>query len=139
KDKILCWHLYQAVLAGRDICISQKCAEGLQIRDALEEVLTHHDGVDPTTLAEVRRYMKLFWVNNGPYSAITSRKNLLKVEPGALVDAFKASAKSGGKFSEALLGRPGADLGGFMRMLVDPGYKPMCTAKNPEGGQDVIQ
>src|SRR5436853_6009582 len=73
KDKILCWHLYQAVLAGRDIYISQKCAEGPFIRDLMEEILTHSDGVDPATLSEIRRYTKLFWVNNGPYSYITSR------------------------------------------------------------------
>ena len=39
KEKILCWHLSQAVIAGRDIFIQQKCAEGLEIRDLLEEIL----------------------------------------------------------------------------------------------------
>src|SRR5947207_11421946 len=57
KDKILCWHLYEATLAGRDIFIQQKCAEALDIRNLLEEILTHSDGVDASTLAEIRRYM----------------------------------------------------------------------------------
>ena len=31
----------QAAIAGRDIFIQQKCAQGLEIRDLLEEIVTH--------------------------------------------------------------------------------------------------
>src|SRR6185436_10157677 len=32
-DQRLCWHLTQAAIAGRDIYLQQRCAEGLAIRD----------------------------------------------------------------------------------------------------------
>ncbi len=66
RDKRLVWYLYQAAIAGRDIFIAQKCEQGLEIRDLVEEILVRSEGVDPQSLAEIRRYAKLFWVNNSP-------------------------------------------------------------------------
>jgi dipeptidyl-peptidase-3 len=141
KDRILCWHLYQAALAGRDIFVMQKSAEGLWIRDLLEGIVAHPEGVEPATLEAVRNYLKLFWVNNGPYSAITSRKLVLKSSREDLLKAALAAQKSGAKWSTFPDPRPEGVTGvvDFLaRMLFDPAYKPMCTAKNPEGGQDAI-
>jgi dipeptidyl-peptidase-3 len=140
KDRLLCWHLYQAAVAGRDIYLRQKCAQGPAIRDLLEEILTHSEGVAPATLAEIRRYLKLFWVNNGPYSAITSRKNVLKCERTALIAAIQAAEKAGARLpGNAATLAIELGTGEIGRMLFDPRHKPMCTAKNPEGGQDVIE
>ncbi|HXH05338.1 MAG TPA: hypothetical protein VNI83_01990, partial [Vicinamibacterales bacterium] len=50
REKILIWHLYQAALAGRDIYYDQRYAHSLEMREVLEEILTHPDGVDPATL-----------------------------------------------------------------------------------------
>ena len=44
-DKILVWHLYQAALAGRDIYYDQRYRHNLAMRDILEEILTHADGI----------------------------------------------------------------------------------------------
>ncbi len=66
REKTLIWHLYQAALAGRDIFYDQRYAHNLEMRDVLEEIITHPDGVDPQTLAEIQRYTKLFWINTGP-------------------------------------------------------------------------
>ncbi len=65
-QKLLIWHLYQAALAGRDIYYDQRYAHNLEMRDVLEEILTHPAGIDPATLAEIQRYTKLFWLNTGP-------------------------------------------------------------------------
>ena len=43
-QKILIWHLYRAALAGRDIYYDQRYAHNLEMRDVLEEILTHADG-----------------------------------------------------------------------------------------------
>ena len=54
-------------------------------RDACE-----HQGVDAAVLAEIQRYTKLFWLNNGPYNNLTARKFVLKITPqqlGSAVDA----------------------------------------------------
>jgi dipeptidyl-peptidase-3 len=136
KDKLLCWHLAEAAIVGRDIFLQQKCSEGLAIRNLLEEILTHPEGVQPATLAEIRRYLKLFWVNNGPYSAITSRKTLLQLERTALLAAMQAVGKNSPATAAQMIAVSTGPIG---RILFDPNYKPMCTAKNPEGGQDVIE
>src|SRR5687767_1936939 len=80
-QKTLIWHLYQAAIAGRDIFYDQRYAHALEMRDVLEEILTHADGVDPVTLAEIQRYTKLFWLNSGPYNNLTARKFVLKIAP----------------------------------------------------------
>ena len=54
EQKILVWHLYQAALAGRDIYYDQRYAHGLEMREVLEEILTHATGIDAATLAEIR-------------------------------------------------------------------------------------
>ena len=36
------------------------------MRDLLEEIITHADGIDAETLAAIERYTKLFWINVGP-------------------------------------------------------------------------
>ena len=55
-QKTLIWHLYQAAIAGRDIYYDQRYGHNLEMRDVLEEILTHADGVDPVTRAELERY-----------------------------------------------------------------------------------
>ena len=46
REKILIYHLYQAALAGRDIYYDQRYAHNLAMRDVLEEIVTHADGID---------------------------------------------------------------------------------------------
>src|SRR6266436_5005833 len=58
KDKTLVWHLYQAAIAGRDIFYDQRYAHNLEMRDVLEAIVSHKNGVDPRTFAEIERYTK---------------------------------------------------------------------------------
>ena len=60
EQKVLIWHLYRAALAGRDIFYDQRYAHNLEMREVLEEIITQPDGIDPSTLAEIERYTKLF-------------------------------------------------------------------------------
>src|SRR6266852_7176239 len=61
REKTLVWHLAQAALAGRDIFYDQRYAHSLEMRDVLEAVITHADGIDPATLDAIHRYTKIFW------------------------------------------------------------------------------
>src|SRR6266545_4134444 len=74
REKTLVWHLTQAAIAGRDIFYDQRYAHNLEMRDVLESILVHAEGVDNETLEQIRRYTKLFWINTGPYNNLTSRK-----------------------------------------------------------------
>lgn len=94
RQKVLIWHLYQAAIAGRDIYYDQRYAHGLEMRNTLERILTHPEGIDPATLAEVRRYTKLFWLNSGPYNHLTARKFTLKCAPGAFSAALRSAYKA---------------------------------------------
>ena len=59
------------------------------MRDVLEAIVTHPAGIPPRTLAEIERYTKLFWVNNGPYNNLTARKFVLKTTPAAFAARIK--------------------------------------------------
>ena len=96
-QKILIWHLYRAALAGRDIYYDQRYAHSLEMRDVLEGILTHSDGIDPATLAEIERYTKLFWINSGPYNNLTARKFVLKCTPEAFAAAVMQAQRNGAR------------------------------------------
>ena len=138
-QKLLIWHLYQAALAGRDIYYDQRYAHNLEMRDVLEEILTHPAGVDPKTLAEIRRYTKLFWLNTGPYNNLTARKFVLKCTPEAFA-AAAAGGREGRRHVSA--SREGETLAGdaqrLQPMFFDPKVDPMVTNKTPGPGKDIL-
>src|SRR3954464_11721913 len=68
REKTLVWHLTQAAIAGRDIFYDQRYAYNLEMRDVLEAIVTHGDGIDAATFDAINEYMKLFWINTGPYN-----------------------------------------------------------------------
>jgi dipeptidyl-peptidase-3 len=146
KEKTLIWHLYQAALAGRDIYYDQRYAHALEMRDVLEAILTaprSESGatVDPVTLAEIQRYTKLFWLNNGPYNNLTARKFVLNLTPEAFAAAAHAAATAGAVFPvrkgeksetlDQLLAR-------LKPMFFDASFDPMVTAKTPPPGKDLL-
>jgi dipeptidyl-peptidase-3 len=137
-EKTLIWHLYQAALAGRDIFYDQRYVHNLEMRDLLEEIIAHPENVDPTTLSEIQRYTKLFWINTGPYNNLTARKFVLKCTPEAFAAAATAAQKGGAKFRleggeslDALLKRLQPE---FFDLTVDP----IVTNKTPGAGKDIL-
>ena len=92
REKTLIWHLTQAAIAGRDIYYDQKHRDALAMRGILEAIVSHPEGIDPTTLAAIQRYTKLFWINNGPYNNLTARKFVLTITPEAFAAAAKKAA-----------------------------------------------
>ncbi|MDR3634591.1 MAG: peptidase M49 [Isosphaeraceae bacterium] len=135
REKVLTWHLYQAALAGRDIYYDQRSEHALDMRAVLEAILTHSRDIEPATLAEIRRYTKLFWLNSGPYNHLTARKFVLKCTPDAFAGAARTAAKNGASF-------PSKDLDGLLGrlepMFFDPKHAPIVTNKTPQPGQDIL-
>jgi len=138
-QKLLIWHLYEAALAGRDIYYDQRYAHNLEMRDVLEEILTHAGGVDPATLSEIDRYTKLFWLNTGPHNNLTARKFVLKCTPDAFGDAVRAAARSGAAFPL----HSGETIDALVRrmepLFFDPAVDTIVTNKTPGDGKDLLE
>jgi len=138
-QKILIYHLYQAALAGRDIYYDQRYAHNLEMREILEEILTHADGIDRATLDAITRYAKLFWINTGPYNNLTARKFVVKCEPEAFATAVRTAAANGARFPT----RNGEALDRLIArvtpLFFDPSVDPIVTNKTPESGRDILQ
>ncbi len=138
QEKVLIWHLYQAALAGRDIFYDQRYAHNLEMRDVLEEIITHPAGIDPATLEEIQRYTKLFWINTGPFNNLTARKFVLKTTPEAFAAAAAKAAANGATFPT----RSGESLDALLARLqpifFDPAVDPIVTNKTPGKGKDIL-
>ncbi|HEY6506908.1 MAG TPA: hypothetical protein VIY56_02790, partial [Vicinamibacterales bacterium] len=138
REKTLVWHLYQAALAGRDIFIDQKHRHALEMRTLLEAVVTHPQGVDAATLAEILRYTKLFWINNGPYNNLTARKFVLRTTPEAFSAAVKSAAQAGATIPLQSPDTLDAALARLGPMFFDPAAEPIVTNKAPGPGKDIL-
>jgi len=138
RDKILLWHLTRAAIAGRDIYYDQRYAHNLDMRDVLEAVLTHADHVEASTLDEIRRYTKLFWINTGPHNNLTARKFALACTPDAFAAAIHAAARAGAAFPT----RTGETLDTLVErlspMFFDLAIDSSVTSKTPAGGGDIL-
>jgi dipeptidyl-peptidase III len=139
REKQLVWHLYLAALAGRDIYYDQRYAHNLELRAALEAVLTHARALPPVVERELRRYTKLFWINSGPYNGLTARKSLLRVAPAEWEDALDSAAAAGAPLPL----RPGETPRGLAQrlapVLFDAAFDPILTSKSPGQGRDILQ
>jgi dipeptidyl-peptidase III len=138
KEKTLVWHLYQAAIAGRDIFYDQRYAHNLDMRDVLEAIVSHSNGIDSGTLSEIQRYTKLFWLNTGPYNNLTAQKFVLKCTPESFAAAARTAQTNGAKLPlqrgetlDALLAR-------LKPTLFDPAVDPTVTSKTPPSGKDIL-
>src|SRR5918996_268841 len=82
----------------RDGSHDQKHEQALDMRDLLEAIVSHGNGVETAALMEIQRYTKLFWINNGPYNNLTARKFVLNVTPSALQEAVRVASRNGASF-----------------------------------------
>ena len=131
REKILIYHLYLAALAGRDIYYDQRYVHNLAMRDVLEEILTHPEGIDADTLKEIQRYTKLFWINTGPYNNLTARKFVVRCTPEAFAGAAAQAARNGARIP--------ADLDRLMPYFFDAEVDPIVTSKTSGSGKDILQ
>src|SRR5262245_8301315 len=145
-QKVLVWHLYQAALAGRDLYYDQRYRHALDMREVIEEILTHHPDARRTAdsnagspvIEEIRRYAKLFWINSGPHGSISARKFVLKCAPQDLRDAADEAAAHGARFPT----RAGETLDALIDRLRGPFFAAevdaMVTCKTPADGGDIL-
>ena len=138
REKVLIWHLYQAALAGRDIYYDQRYEHNLAMREVLEEIITHTDGVDPGTLGAIHQYAKLFWLNTGPFNNLTARKFVVETTPAAFGAAVAAAARAGATFPTRAGETPIRMVERMTPLFFDPEFEPIVTNKTPGAGEDLL-
>ena len=135
-ERIFVYYMSHAALAARDIALDQHHRYALEVRDLVEGVVRHKDAVDPALFGQVLTYTKLFWINNGPYDNITSRKFVLACTPDQFRTAAEQALAAGadlGLGTESL----DAKLARLGPLLFDPAVEPIMTNKTP--GEDWIR
>ncbi len=139
ETKVLAFHLTQAAIAGRDIFLDQKYEHALVMRDWLEEIWLRRDALAPETRAELERYTKLFWINNGPHGNQTSRKETLRLPREAFVEAATRAAAAGARLPV----QPGESVAAAAGRLFDGPFAahvdPIATNKSPGEGRDLLE
>jgi len=136
REKVFAYYLSRAALAARDVAIDQHHRWALEIRSLFEGIVTHSDGIDPKVYEKILTYTKLFWLNNGPYDNITSRKFVIECAQSDFQSAAEQALKNGadlGLGSETL----DAKLNRLGSFLFDLNVEPMMTNKTP--GRDWIK
>jgi dipeptidyl-peptidase III len=139
REKTLIYHLYKAAIAGRDIYYDQRYAHNLEMRDVLEEIVTHAGGIPTRTLAEIQRYTKLFWINTGPYNNLTARKFVLKCTPADFTEAARIAERNGGQVAVREGETLDARLLRLQPFFFDLDVDPIVTSKTPGPGKDILQ
>ncbi len=146
RQQQLAYWLTQASIAIDPIIYDQLSRFGLQQKRLLEEIIAHPQGIDPKLMARITDFAKLFWANRGNHNEMTSQKFL----PGFTFEELREaalSAQKNGALKTAYADLPplptpallAKELDVLKPAFFDANFEPMITAKNPQGGRDIIQ
>jgi dipeptidyl-peptidase-3 len=131
REKQLAYHLYQASLAGRDISFDQNHRLALSLRHNLNQVLAHPAGLDAGLLNSVRHYAKQVWISNGPYFVRSKRK----IAPNFSLEQWQGALQNAKRQGAQLKDPENGDLA---KLMFEPKFEPLVTAKSPPRGQDIL-
>jgi dipeptidyl-peptidase-3 len=138
REQTLAYWLSQAAIAIDPINYDQNSAWGLRQRRLLEEILLHPQGIDPSLMAKIRDYAKLFWANRGNHNEMTAQKFLPEFTFEQLKTAAE-QARRNGAFRTGEYGGDATSADSLRASIFDPNFEPTITAKSPEGGRDILQ
>ncbi len=136
KEKIFSYYLYLASIAARDIALDQHHPAALEVRNIFEKVYTHAGGIDPVVMEKITAYLKLFWINNGFYDYLTSKKFV----PECTFEEFSVAVTTAQKNGAVIdLGSETLEqkLARLKPIIFDATYQPVLTNKTP--GDDWIK
>jgi dipeptidyl-peptidase-3 len=146
NQQALAYWLTQASIAIDPIAYDQFSRFGLRQKRLLEEIVSHPAGIKPDVRSKITQFTKLFWANRGNHNERTSQKFLPtftfdELKQAALVAQRHGAMKTGYADLPAIptVARLNRELNVLRPSLFDPNFEPMLTAKNPEGGKDIIQ
>ena len=138
NQRLLAYYLAEAGIAGDPIYYDQIAPYGLELKQLLEGIWMHPQGVDPAVVEKLRRYTKLFWVYHGNCDLDSSRKFLPEFTPAELRAAAQRALKNGANFGVKTPAALDAKLKRLEQPIFDLSYRPVLTVKNPPAEQDII-
>ena len=138
REQTLAYWLSQAAIAIDPINYDQNSAWGLRQKRLLEEILLHPQGIEPSVMARIRDYAKLFWANRGNHNEMTAQKFLPEFTFEQLKTAAE-QARRNGAFRSGEYGGGATSIDSLRASIFDPNFEPTITAKSPEGGRDILQ
>src|ERR1700736_1623658 len=98
RERLLAYHLAEAGIAGDPIYYDQIAPYGLELKQLLEGIWIHPDGIDAATLEKIRRYTKQVWIQHGNYNLDSARKFLPEFNSAELQTAAHRALKNGATF-----------------------------------------
>jgi len=138
RERLLAYHLAEAGIAGDPIYYDQIAPYGLELKQLLEGIWTHPEGVNTQALEKIRRYTKQVWIQHGNYNQDSSRKFLPDFTSADLRTAAYRAFKNGAHFGVKSGSQLDTLLARLEKPIFDANYKPFLTAKTPPAGQDVL-
>jgi dipeptidyl-peptidase-3 len=138
RERSLAFYLYRAAIAGRDIYYDQVGRQNVEVRDLLEEILTHPRSLDAGVREAIHRYLKLFWINSGNHNDRTKRKFLPEFTYEQLRTAANLARQEGAEIRLALRETIEQKLERLRPVLFDAAVDPLVTCKTPPSGQDIL-
>src|SRR5881628_1241450 len=135
RQKILLYYLYRAAIAGHTLADQQNHRYALEIRNLLEEIYRHSEGMDAGLRAAVHDYLKYIWINHGPYDHDSHTKTLPNhLTPEMLAAAAEHAAGRGAKLELQAGETLRQKLERLHGTIFDPSFEPLET--NQAKGDD---
>ena len=138
KQRLLAYYLAEAGIAGDPIYYDEISPYGLELKQLLEGIWTHAQGIDAALLEKIRRYTKLVWVYHGNYDLDSTRKFLPEFTSAELRAAAQRALRNGANFGVKTAQALDARLKRLEQPVFDANYRPALTVKNPPPGQDTV-
>lgn len=138
KEKTLAYYLTQAVIDGEPIDYDQSHKHALKIKDILEKIITHREGIPPEIFNQILDYTKLFWIHHSQYNSRTKKKFVPSCTFEEFLEAAKMAQKNGAQFDIPKGETLEDTLRKLERTIFDPEFEPLVTAKTPPPGEDII-
>jgi dipeptidyl-peptidase-3 len=138
RERLLAYHLAEAGIAGDPIYYDQIADYGLELKQLLEGIVTHPNGIDPGVMEKIRNYTQLVWIQHGNYNLDSSRKFLPEFTAAELQAAAERALNNGASFGPDGPRDLKTILERLSRPIFDADYKPMMTVKAPPAGQDKL-
>jgi dipeptidyl-peptidase-3 len=147
REQALAYWLSQASIALDPIIYDQLSRYGLREKRLLEALVAHPEGIKPDVMAKITAFTKLFWANKGNHNETTAQKFLPDFSFEELKEAATGAMRGGLKIGDpygtgkAISSEADflAEIGDLKEALFDPNFEPTITAKNPQGGLDILQ